>query len=107
MKISKSLSFVSVLLCLASGNLSATEIYPVSQAKVMTNAKFDFKVEFDKIYQPNEVSIEINGKKFEETLPGKSVWIPKEEEANASALILRGTEIKKPGKYNVVVKTPD
>lgn len=107
MKISKSLSFVSVLLCLASGTLNATEIYPVSQAKFMTNAKFDFKVEFDKIYQPNEVSIEINGKKFEDTLPGKSVWIPKEEEANASALILRGTEIKNPGKYNVVVKTPD
>lgn len=107
MKISKPLSFISVLLCLAFGNLSATEIYPVSQAKFMTNAKFDFKVEFDKIYQPNEVSIEINGKKFEETLPGKSVWIPKEEEANASALILRGTEIKKPGKYNIVVKTPD
>ena len=72
MKISKSLSFVSVLLCLASGNLSATEIYPVSQAKFMTNAKFDFKVEFDKIYQPNEVSIEINGKSSKRHFPEKA-----------------------------------
>ncbi len=107
MKTQKSLSLACISLLLAFTSVQATEIYPVNQAKFMTNAKFDFKVEFDKEYKPEQVSIEVNGKNYQETLSGESVWIPNEAGLNASALILRNTEIKQPGKYKIVVKTPD
>ena len=82
----------------------AIEIYPVDHARFMTNARFDFKVELDDVNARDKITVEINGKNFNQTLSGKELWLDKEEGVNASALILRDTEIKTPGQYTVTVK---
>lgn len=82
----------------------AIEIYPVDHARFMTNARFDFKVELDDVTARDKITVEINGKNFNQTLSGKELWLDKEEGVNASALILRDTEIKTPGQYTVTVK---
>ena len=82
----------------------AIEIYPVDHARFMTNARFDFKVELEDVTARDKITVEINGKNFNQTLSGKELWLEKEEGVNASALILRDTEIKNPGLYTVTVK---
>lgn len=42
---SAALAAVGVLSALAAAPVSAAQIYPVDQARFMTNAKFDFKIE--------------------------------------------------------------
>ena len=54
-------------------NAQAIEIYPVDHARFMTNARFDFKVELDDVTARNKVTVEINGKNFNQTLSGKEV----------------------------------
>lgn len=70
---SAALAAVGVLSALAAAPVSAAQIYPVDQARFMTNAKFDFKIELDKKADRKNVVV----------------------------------EIKKPGKYTVVVKSPE
>ena len=107
----KSKKIVTSVACALAGmcamNAQAIEIYPVDHARFMTNARFDFKVELDDVTARNKVTVEINGKNFNQTLSGKEVWMEKEEGVEASALIVRGVEIKNPGQYTVTVKTPN
>ena len=63
----------------------AIEIYPVDHARFMTNARFDFKVELDDVTARDKITVEINGKNFNQTLSGKELWLEKEEGVNASA----------------------
>ncbi len=102
-----SLAISAALLSLAMNSSFATEIYPVDKARFMTNSKFDFKVEFDKVYQPKDVVVEINGEQYGKVLKGKEAWIPKEEGFDASALVIRDVQLSKPGVYKVTVKTPE
>ena len=106
----KSKKIVTSVACALAGmcamNAQAIEIYPVDHARFMTNARFDFKVELDDVTARDKVTVEINGKNFNQTLSGKEVWMEKEEGVEASALIVRGVEIKNPGQYTVTVKTP-
>lgn len=107
----KSKKIVASVACVLAGmcamNAQAIEIYPVDHARFMTNARFDFKVELDDVTARDKVTVEINGKNFNQTLSGKEVWMEKEEGVEASALIVRGVEIKNPGQYTVTVKTPN
>ena len=100
-------ALASALLCIAGTNAQATEIYPVDAARFMTNAKFDFKVEFDTVVDRKDVTIRINGDDFAKTFTGNELWTPKEADAEGSALMIRDVEIKKPGKYEVTVKSPE
>ena len=107
----KSKKIVASVACALAGmcamNAQAIEIYPVDHARFMTNARFDFKVELDDVTARDKVTVEINGKNFNQTLSGKEIWMEKEEGVEASALIVRGVEIKNPGQYTVTVKTPN
>lgn len=69
-------ALASALLTLAGMNAQATEIYPVDAARFMTNAKFDFKVEFDTVVDRKDVTIQINGDDFAKTFRGNELWTP-------------------------------
>ena len=47
-------------MALAGSFAQAAEIYPVDKARFMTNARFDFKVELDKVVDRNDGKIDIN-----------------------------------------------
>lgn len=89
------------------GAANAAQIYPVDQARFMTNARFDFKVELDKVAARKDVSIEINGADYKKVLKGDEIYLAQEIDADGSAIIMRDVEIKKPGRYTVVVKSPE
>ena len=65
---SAALAAVGVLSALAAAPVSAAQIYPVDQARFMTNAKFDFKIELDKKADRKNVVVEINGADYKNCL---------------------------------------
>lgn len=109
MKIKTATAAVSAALLslIAAGQADAAQIYPVDQARFMTNARFDFKIELDKSVARKDVTVQINGADYSKTLSGKEVWMEKEDNVHGSALVVRDVEIKKPGRYEVVVKSPE
>ena len=85
---SAALAAVGVLSALAAAPVSAAQIYPVDQARFMTNAKFDFKIELDKKADRKNVVVEINGADYKKVLKGSEIWVPEEidsEERDHSA----------------------
>jgi len=97
----------ALLSLIAAGQAGAAQIYPVDQARFMTNARFDFKIELDKSVARKDVTVQINGADYSKTLSGKEVWMEKEDNVHGSALVVRDVEIKKPGRYEVIVKSPE
>ncbi|TNH06413.1 alkaline phosphatase [Testudinibacter sp. TR-2022] len=83
----------------------AQTIYPIDRATMMADGKFDFKVEFDEIVSPDQVSILINGNDFKDVLGSSNVeFIEKEDGKDVSALWLRNVSIKQAGDYKVEAK---
>ena len=48
--------FAALLSLIAAGQAGAAQIYPVDQARFMTNARFDFKIELDKSVARKDVT---------------------------------------------------
>lgn len=83
----------------------AQTIYPIDRATMMSDGQFDFKVEFDEIVKPEDVSILINGKDFKDVLGSSNVeFIEKEDGKDVSALWLRNVSIQDAGDYKVEAK---
>ena len=97
----------AMLSLLCTTQASAAQIYPVDQARFMTNARFDFKVELDSAIARKDVTVQINGEDYSKTLSGKEVWVEKEDGVHGAALMVRDVEIKKPGRYTVTVKSAE
>ena len=91
----------------AASAVQAAQIYPVDQARFMTNARFDFKVELDTVVDRKNIPVQINGQDYKKVLKGDEIYVAEEIDAKGSAIILRDVEIKKPGKYTVTVKSPE
>lgn len=106
MNIKTTCAAVAAALMTLAGAANAAEIYPVDKARFMTNARFDFKVELDQVVDRKDITVEINGKDYRKTLSGAEIFVPQEMDAPGSAVIVRDVEIKKPGRYEVVVKSP-
>ena len=88
------LTAAAAALALAGSFAQAAEIYPVDKARFMTNARFDFKVELDKVVDRNDVKIEINGADYRKILSGDEIFVGEEIDAGASAVLMREVEIK-------------
>ena len=97
----------AMLSLLCTTQASAAQIYPVDQARFMTNARFDFKVELDSAMARKDVTVQINGEDYSKTLSGKEVWVEREDGVHGAALMVRDVEIKKPGRYTVTVKSAE
>lgn len=99
-------SFVMALLL--SATAQAASIYPVHTASFLADSRFDFKVEFDDVVKPGDVSVRINGKEAETVLGMKPQFVEREKDAKgleASALLLRNAHLA-PGNYDVAVNSP-
>lgn len=83
---------------------SATTIFPLDRATILTSSPFDVKVEFDGVVSADDVSVTVNGKPAAEAL-GKDVrFIEREDGVEASAVRIDGVLIAEPGTYTVVAK---
>ncbi len=80
----------------------AGAIFPVDRAAILVGSKFDFKVEFDDIVDPNNVKVTINGVDHVKALGKAATFIENEDQLKASSLVLRDVVIDKPGRYDIV-----
>ncbi|RJR07145.1 alkaline phosphatase [Candidatus Parcubacteria bacterium] len=82
----------------------ALTIYPIDRAAILAGQRFDFKVEFDRVVNIQDIKVTINGKDYTRVFGKNAEFIEKEKGVNpeASAIILRDVEIKTHGKYTVV-----
>jgi len=83
----------------------AGAIYPIDRAHFLAGAKFDFKVEFDKIVPSADAKVMINGRDAATVFGKPPQYIENEEGSKASALVLRDVSIDAPGRY--VVRASD
>ncbi len=81
----------------------ALTIYPIDRAAILEGQKFDFKVEFDRVVDIQDIKVTINGVPYEKMFGKEAKFIQKEKKVTpeASAIILRDVQINKPGKYTV------
>jgi len=99
MKIRMLLPVIMVMAMFAS-TTQALEIYPIHRAKMPVGVKFDFKVEFDTVLPKDKVTITVNDRPYADIL-GDGQYVEEEQDAAASALIVRGTSFNKAGTYRV------
>jgi len=82
----------------------AQAIYPIDKAEILAGAKFDIKVEFNQVVNPNEVAITVNGMPANKIIATKSEFISNEN-GKGSSILYRDVQLTKAGKYQVVAST--
>ncbi|WP_058910535.1 alkaline phosphatase [Entomohabitans teleogrylli] len=81
--------------------LYAQTIYPIDRATMLAGGKFDFKVEFDEVVKPEDITIRINDQDYQQVLGKQATFIEREDGENASAVWLRDVSLADAGKYVV------
>lgn len=92
--------------CLVCAADAAT-IFPLGRATILAGSPFDVKVEFDKAVKAEDVSLKINGEPAADVLGKDFQFVAKEEGVDASAVLIRGVNIAKPGTYTVTATAGD
>ena len=96
-------------LALAEGKEPAApkaQIYPIDRATLLSGGKFDFKIEFPAEVKAEDVKILVNGEDYQ-TVFGKVPFFIAKDDADASAVIVKGASLTKPGSYKVEAKAGD
>ena len=83
--------------------IHAAAIYPIDKAEILTGSKFDIKVEFNQVINPNEVAITVNGMSANKLIIAKSEFISNEN-GKGSSILYRDVQLPKAGKYQVVAR---
>ena len=84
--------------------IHAAVIYPIDKAEILASSKFDIKVEFNHVVNPNEVVITVNGMPANKLIVVKSEFIS-DENGKGSSIIYRDVQLPKSGKYEIVART--
>jgi alkaline phosphatase len=83
------------------GAVQAQAIYPIDRAAILAGSKFDLKVEFLGAPEAGAVTVTVNGADHAQAFGRAASFVEKEKDVDASALLLRGVSIDKPGEYEV------
>jgi alkaline phosphatase len=96
--------FPSIIgLSLAATAAQAQTIYPLDRADILVGARFDFKIEFNEIVKPGDLSVTINGRDYAKLFGASATYIEREDGKDQSALVLRDVSLSSPGTYKVKV----
>ena len=79
-------------------------IYPIDNAAILSGSKFDIKIEFSHVINPEDIAIELNDKPISKTALVKPEFISNES-GKGSSLIFRDIQLSKSGKYLLTAKT--
>ena len=80
----KTILFIS--LGFITGFVQAAAIYPIDQASILAGSKFDIKIEFNTVINPEEAAIELNGAPINKTIGTKPEFIANENGKGSSIL---------------------
>src|SRR5262245_57180369 len=82
--------------------VEALTIYPIDRAAILTGARFDIKVEFDRVIASSDARLTIDGVEAATMLGRPGQFVAKEDGVEASAWLLRDAVLTKPGRHTVV-----
>ncbi len=99
----KTILFIS--LGFIAGFVQAAAIYPIDQASVLAGSKFDIKIEFNTVINPEAAVIELNGASINKSIGTKPEFIANEN-GKGSSMLFRDVQLLKAGKYEVVARSP-
>jgi len=88
-----------------AGFVQAAAIYPIDQAAILAGSKFDIKIEFNTVINPEEAAIELNGAPINKTIGTKPEFIANEN-GKGSSILFRDVQLAKAGKYEIVARSP-
>jgi alkaline phosphatase len=88
---------------LAASNGSAQTVYPIDRADILSDARFDFKVEFAGLADLAKISVTINGKDYAQVFGKAATFLEREAGKDQSALLLRDVSLREPGSYTIRV----
>ena len=88
-----------------SGMVTAAAVYPIDQASILASSKFDIKIEFNAVINPEQVSVDLNGAPINKMISAKPEFISNEN-GKGSSILFRDVQLSKPGKYQIVARTP-
>src|ERR1700757_2888694 len=80
----------------------AITIYPVDRAAILTGARFDIKVEFDRVVDATDVRLTIDGAEAAAALGRPGQFVAREQGVEASAWLLRDAVLTQPGRHTIV-----
>jgi len=85
--------------------VQAAAIYPIDQASILAGSKFDIKIEFNAVINPEAAVIELNGAPIGKALSAKPEFIANEN-GKGSSILFRDVQLSKSGKYQIVARSP-
>ena len=91
------------VMSLAASNGSAQTVYPIDRADILSDARFDFKVEFAGLADPEKISVTINGNDYAQVFGKAATFLEREAGKDQSALLLRDVSLREPGSYTIRV----
>ena len=101
-------ALVGVALGLAvAGPAGAQVIFPLDRSEILAGSRFDLKVEFPTVADPAQARVTVNGQDHAVALGRAAEFIPREDNKDQSALMLRGVTLDQPGRYEVVATDGD
>ena len=103
----KSTPFIALGLAVLASHAQAQTIYPLTRAEILSDSKFDFKVEFPGAPSASAVKVTINGKDPAKVLGGSFKFIEKEDGLGHSAYLIRDAVLKAPGQYVIEASQGD
>lgn len=88
-----------------AGLLQASAIYPIDQAAILAGSKFDIKIEFDQILNPDDIVLELNSAPISTKIKNKPEFISNEA-GKGSSIVTRDVQIQEPGRYQITARIP-
>ena len=100
-------AIIGFALALAAGGAGAQTIYPLDRAEILAGSRFDLKVEFPGLADPARVKVTVNGRGHAEALGRAAEFVAREDNKDASAVMLRQVTLDQPGTYDVTATDGD
>jgi len=88
-----------------AGFVQAAAIYPIDQASILAGSKFDIKIEFNTVINPEAAIVELNGVPINKAISNKPEFIANEN-GKGSSILFRDVQLSKAGKYQIVARSP-
>jgi alkaline phosphatase len=86
---------------ISSWPTQAQTVYPIDRAEILAGARFDFKVEFPGLADPEKILVTLNGEDHAKVFGQAASFVEREDGRAMSALALRDVSLPKPGTYTV------
>ncbi len=94
-------AIIGFAVVLSAGSAAAQTIFPLDRAEILAGSRFDLKVEFPGMADPARVKVMVNGRDHADALGRAAEFVAREDNKDASSVLLRQVTLDQPGTYDV------